>query len=135
MVSTAVESTRYTSDYCYHSVERLHQIAIDGNHGAVTSCDVAGPYGVLLLQEGVGLLRLHEEQSEQLMEAGMSMDDEQSFSANDDAGSILTLDWPKLDQQVSNHGNYWVVEDMIQIVRLQELLASHCTRIPVEHSV
>lgn len=87
------------------SVERMHQITLDGNHGAVVSCDVAGPYGVLLLQEGVGLLRLHEEQSEQLMEAGMSMEDEQSFSANN-TGSILTLDWPKLDQQVSNYGNH-----------------------------
>ena len=81
------------------SVERIQQIAVDGNHGAVLSCDVAGPYGVLLLQDGVGLLRLHEEQSEQLMEAGMSMEDEQSFVANND-GLILTLDWPKLDQQV-----------------------------------
>lgn len=83
----------------YFLAERIHQIAVDGNRGAVISCDVAGPYGVLLLQEGVGLLRLHEEQSEQLMEAGMSMEDEQSFVANND-GSILTLDWPKLDQQV-----------------------------------
>ena len=83
--------------YCL--VDRVHQITVDGNHGAVISCDVAGPYGVLLLQEGVGLLRLHEEQSEQLMEAGMSMEDEQSFVANDN-GPILTLDWPKLDQQV-----------------------------------
>ena len=89
-------------------VERVHQITLDGNHGAVVSCDVAGPYGVLLLQEGVGLLRLHEGQGEQLMEAGMSMDDEQSFSAND-GGQILTLDWPKLDQQVSNLSNHWIV--------------------------
>lgn len=78
----------------------MHHITVDGIHGPVISCDVAGPYGVLLLQEGVGLLRLHEEQSEQLMEAGMSMDDDQSFLANNDV-SILTLDWPKLDQQVS----------------------------------
>ena len=72
---------------------------MDSNHGTVISCDVAGPYGVLLLEEGVGLLRLHEEQSEQLMEAGMSMEDEQSFVASGNK-SILTLDWPKLDQQV-----------------------------------
>lgn len=82
-------------------MERIHQISLDSsNYGSVMSCDVAGSYGVLLLQEGVGLLRLHEEQSEQLMEAGMSMDDEQSFTAND-SGAILTLDWPQLDQQVS----------------------------------
>ena len=96
-------------------MERIHQITLDSNHGQVMSCDVAGPYAVLLMQEGVGLLRLHEEQNEQLMEAGMSMDNEQSFAVNDN-GSILTLDWPKLDQQVSivllcrcNYSNHCVV--------------------------
>jgi len=80
-------------------VERVHQIAVDATHGAVIACDVVGPYGVLLLQEGVGLLKLHEEQGEQLLEAGMSLRDEESFMSDNSAkGSILTLDWPSLEQ-------------------------------------
>ena len=80
-------------------VEKVHQITVDTSHGAVIACDVVGPYGVLLLQEGVGLLKLHEEQGEQLLEAGMSLRDEQSFMGDDNTkGSILTLEWPTLEQ-------------------------------------
>ena len=88
-------------------VERVHQIAVENAHGAVIACDVVGPYGVLLLQEGVGLLKLHEEQGEQLLEAGMSVKDEESFMGDDSTKrSILTLEWPKLEQVLSRTSHH-----------------------------
>jgi len=99
MYMCVVFMVAYSLMYIVVLVERVHQIAMDTTHGAVIACDVVGPYGVLLLQEGVGLLKLHEEQGEQLLEAGMSLRDEESFMGDSSTKrSILTLDWPSLEQ-------------------------------------